>query len=288
MRIRLLLVLLTPLVLPASLAFAQGPAAPTSTGTPHYEVYAVRYATLPDFPVAGLVEGADRARRIDIPAIFWVVKGPGRTILVDTGFYRDTFFRQWKVKDFVKPSEAIRPLGLQPGDVTDIILTHLHWDHADGADLFPSARVFVQRDEYTYYTGEAWQSPKTHGGIEPDDMLALLRANTEGRVRLIAGDAQEILPGITGFLGGRHTFASQYLTVTTAQGTVVLASDNVYMYENLETHAPIAQSLDRDSNLKAQARMVSLASSPRLIVPGHDPDVFKRFKEVAPGIVRVE
>ncbi len=276
--------------LAACLAHAQAsPAAAHGAAPPVYEVYAIRYATLPDFPVAGLVEGADRARRMDIPAMFWLVKAAGGpNILVDTGFYREVFFKQWKVKDFVKPSQAIAPLGLQPADITDIVLTHMHWDHADGADLFPKARVFVQKDEYTYYTGEAWQSPKTHGGIEPEDVLALVKMNTEGRLRLIDGDAQEPIPGITCFLGGRHTFASQYLTVKTARGTVVLASDNVYLYENLEKHAPIAQTLDTDSNLRAQARILSLASDPHLIVPGHDPEVFKRFKEVAPGIVRID
>ncbi len=285
---KLIASLVAVVALVPALARSPRPAPASQPSAPLYEVYAIRYATLPDFPVAGLVEGADRTRRLDIPAMIWVLKAPGRNILVDTGFYRETFFKQWKVKDFVKPSEAIAPLGLQPTDVTDIVITHMHWDHADGADLFPRARVFVQKDEYTYYTGEAWQSPKTHGGIEPDDVLALVKMNMEGRLRLIDGDAREPIPGITCYLGGRHTFASQYLTVKTAQGTVVLASDNVYLYENLEKRAPIAQTLDASSNLKAQARILSLASDPRLIVPGHDPEVFKRFKEVAPGIVRIQ
>ncbi len=287
---RYLLALIVGLLgLMPSLVDAQPPsAAGTPPAAPVYEVYAIRYATLPDFPVAGLVEGADRGRRMDIPAMFWLLKAPGRNILVDTGFYREAFFKQWKVKDFVKPSQAIAPLGLQPADITDVILTHMHWDHADGVDLFPNARVFVQKDEYAYYTGEAWQSPMTHGGIEPEDVLALVKVNTQGRLHLIDGDAQEPIPGIACFLGGRHTFASQYLTVKTARGTVVLASDNVYLYENLEKRAPIAQTLDTGSNLRAQARILSLASDPRLIVPGHDPEVLKRFKEVAPGIVAIQ
>ena len=121
-------------------------------------------------------------------------------------------------------------------------------DHADGVDLFPKATVWIQKDEYAYYTGAAWQPGGKHGGIDPDDMAALLRINTQGRLRLVDGD-QEILPGVRVYTGGRHTWASQYVTVPTRSGPVILASDNMYLYENLEKHAPIAQTFDRQSNL---------------------------------------
>src|ERR1043165_3703783 len=119
---------------------------------PQYDVYAVRYAVIPDFPVAGLVAGADRSRKMDIAMIVWLVRAPGRNVLVDSGFYREQFFKTWKVRDFIKPSEAIAKLGLKPEDITDVIITHMHWDHADGMDLFPKAKIWIQKDEYTYNT----------------------------------------------------------------------------------------------------------------------------------------
>jgi glyoxylase-like metal-dependent hydrolase (beta-lactamase superfamily II) len=106
-------------------------------------------------------------------------------------------------------------------------------------------------------------------------------------VELVNGDAQEILPGITAYTGGKHTFASQYVGVHTAKGTVVVASDNCYLYENLEKHRPIAQTLDAKSNLAAQDRMKKIASAQRWIVPGHDPGVFKRFPSVGVGVVAI-
>ena len=177
---------------------------------------------------------------------------------------------------------------LTPDDITDVVITHMHWDHADGMDLFPRARIWLQKDEYTYYTGEAWQSPRTHGGIDPEDVLAAVKLNVAGRVSLVNGDAQEILPGITCYIGGKHTFQSQYVGVNTKAGTVILASDNMYLYENLEKHVPIAQTLDAASNLRAQDRMKQLAASPRLIVPGHDPAVFEKFTKVSERVVRIE
>jgi len=255
-----------------------------------YEVYAVRFATIANFPVSGLVAGADRSRRMDIAMTIWVLKGSdGRIAVVDAGFHRDQYFKQYTVKDFVKPSDAIAPLGITPDKVTDLFITHMHWDHAGGIDLFPNARVWIQKEEYDYYTGDAWQSSRTHGGIDPEDVLELVRRNTQGKVSFVKGDDETSISGVTFGIGGKHTWQSQFVTATTPKNlTVVLASDNMYLYENLDTHTAISQTLDAVSNVRTQDRMKSLASEVRLLVPGHDPAVFDRFPKISERIVRIE
>jgi glyoxylase-like metal-dependent hydrolase (beta-lactamase superfamily II) len=259
-----------------------------SASKPQYEVFAIGYATLADFPVAALVKGAEPERKLSIAMVVWLVRGNGRTILIDSGFYRQKFLDQWKPRDFLKPSEAVAQFGVKPEEVTDVVLTHMHWDHAGGMDLFPKARIWLQKDEYTYYTGEAWHQKNTHGGIDAEDVLAVVKLNLEGRVGLVNGDAQEILPGVTCYTGGKHTYQSQYIGVNTKAGTVILASDNMYLYENLEKHAPIAQTLDADSNLRAQDRMKQLAAKPGLIIPGHDPAQFEKFPKVSERAVKIQ
>ena len=269
------------------LLLIQAPAPPAI-----YEAYAVRFGILSAFPVSSLVAGADRTRTLDIPVMVWLLKGAnGRTVLIDSGFYRQKFLDQWKPREFRTPAAAVEAAGVEPGAITDVIISHAHWDHVDGADLFPRATVWIQRAEYEYYTGEAWQPRNPHGGVDADDMLALLKINTEGRLRFVEGDDREVVPGIRCYIGGKHTHESQFCSVKTAEGTAVFTSDNVYLYENFDKHAPIAQTVGgeegRASNLRAQDRAKSLASNPRLIVPGHDPAVFDRFEPVAPGIVRI-
>ena len=270
------------------LAAAMTAAALGAQPKPQYEVYAIRYATIPGFAVSGLVAGADASRKMDIAMMVWLVRGGGKNILVDAGFYREQFFKQWKVTDFARPSEALRRAGIAPEEITDVIITHMHWDHADGMDLFPNAKIWLQKDELEYYAGSAWQSRRTHGGIDPDDVMAAVKLNVQGRVGLVNGDAQEILPGITCYTGGKHTYASQFVAVNTGGGTIVLASDNMYLWENLEKHAPIAQTLDAASNLRAQDRMKELAGEAKRIIPGHDPAVMTRYPKVAEGVVKVE
>jgi glyoxylase-like metal-dependent hydrolase (beta-lactamase superfamily II) len=254
-----------------------------------YQVYAVRFATIKNFSAASLIAGGDRARRLDIAMTLWVLKGAdGRVALVDSGFHRERYFKQFTVADYISPAEAIAPLGLKPADVTDIFLSHMHWDHAGGLDLFPAARVWVQKAEYDYYTGDAWQARNTHGGIDQDDVLEIVKRNMAGKVTLLTGDDETSISGIAFGVGGKHTWASQFVVADTRSGKVVIASDNMYLYENLDEHKAIAQTLDAVSNLRTQDRMRLLAATPRLLVPGHDTAVFSRFPAVSDRIVRID
>ena len=271
----------------AFLTACAAPARQSRSAPPVAEVYAIRSGTLRNFPVASLVAGADTARRMDVALMVWLIKQPdGRTVLVDAGFYRDKFMQRWKPADYVLPSDAVRAVGVRPEDITDVIVTHVHWDHMDGADLFPNARIWIQREEYAHHVDDSGRSlDRAADSLDAAMLAGLKRA---GRVQLIEGDAQEVIPGIRVYTGGKHTFASQYVSAGTAQGTVVIASDNAYLFENFAKHAPIAQTLDAASNLRAQARMLQLASSARLIVPGHDPEVFVRFPKPGHGVAKIE
>jgi len=252
---------------------------------PSYDVYAVKYAELRGFPLRALVLGADSTAKADLVMMVWVLRGADRVILVDAGFHRDEFIKSWSPVDFVRPSQAVAPLGISPEEVTDVVVTHLHWDHADGVDLFPRARVWVQRTEYEHY-GDAANLPRS--GVFASTMAALERVAAEGRLRLVRGDSAEVAPGVFAYTGGRHTKESQYVSVPTASGQVVIASDNLYLYHNLDRRRPIAATWDTVSNLAAHDRMRRLAGAPKLILPGHDPAVFDRFPRVAPGIVQIK
>jgi glyoxylase-like metal-dependent hydrolase (beta-lactamase superfamily II) len=178
---------------PAALAALAALAAPAALAQPGYQVYAIQYAELPDFQISNLVLGADSSRREKLSMMVWVLRSPTRTILVDAGFYREEFLKSWKVTGFVKPSSALEKFGIRPDKVTDIIISHLHWDHADGADLFPNAKVWVQRAEFTHY-----QNPENQArsGVFPVDISMLEKINRAGRLKLVDGDSQQVAPGV--------------------------------------------------------------------------------------------
>jgi glyoxylase-like metal-dependent hydrolase (beta-lactamase superfamily II) len=251
-----------------------------------WHVYAIRYATIPDFPVSSLVAGADKTRRMTIAMTVWLLEATdGRNMLVDAGFYHERFRTRWKPRGFELPSAAIGRMNVSPTEVSDIIITHIHWDHLDGADLFPTATVWLQREEYDRYVDGRGQ-PKA-GAIDKENAAMLFNLKKEGRLELVEGDDKEIVAGVRVHTGGRHTHGSQYVSVRTPRGRVVLASDNLYLYENLERGVPIAQTVDAQSNLLAQKRMISLASDQSFVIPGHDPAVFERFPLVKPGVAAI-
>lgn len=250
----------------------------TGNPTTEYSIRAIRYAVSPGFPVAGLVMGAPKDEKVDIAMVIWLIRGGGRTVLFDSGFHREELFKYFPMNDYLRPDEAVKLAGVKPEDVTDIVISHAHWDHMGGIDLFPKASVWIQKEEYRYYTGEAWQPGGNHGGIDAEDVKVLVQLNTEGRLRLVDGDNVEILPGIRVYIGSRHTYASQYLRVE-GNPTFVLASDNCYLYRNLATRAASAtfSEADHAANIAAQARMIELAGSADRVVPGHDTLQFQKF-----------
>src|SRR3954471_12232845 len=164
----------------ACVAMTRASAAPT------YDVYAIRYATLPAFQVSGLIQGADTSRRLDIAMMVWLLKGSdGRNVLVDAGFHRDNFLRQWRPTNFVPPSEAVERAGVTAEDITDVIISHVHWDHLDGIDLFPKARVWIQREEFQHHldsTGKVLDR-----AIDAGDAKVLADIARQGRLMLVDG-----------------------------------------------------------------------------------------------------
>ena len=239
--------------------------------TPEYSIDAIRYADSPHDPVADLVIGGPKDETVDTIYAIWLIRGGGRNILFDSGFHRARWFKEWTIKNYLQPDKAVALAGVKPEEITDVVISHAHWDHLGGIDLFPKATVWIQREEYRYYTADAWQPGGDHDGIDPEDVQELVRLNTAGRLRLIEGDDVELFPGIRAYTGGRHTFASQYLRVE-GHPPFVLASDNVYLYRNMIEHKPSATFSESDypANLTNQKRMIELAGAVDRVIPGHD------------------
>jgi glyoxylase-like metal-dependent hydrolase (beta-lactamase superfamily II) len=259
---------------------------------PQYHIYGLHFATERDIPLHYFVPHVDTTLTLDCANIIWVLEPAGpskRVVLFDAGYYRQKFLDRSKPVPYERPSDAIQKVGLTPDAVTDIIISHIHWDHLDGADLFPKAHLWIQKDEYEHYI-DAQGTPLARA-IDTADAAMLAALWREGRVTLIDGDDKEIIPGITVYTGGRHTYASQYIGVKTRAGTVVLASDDAVTYQNLEQHMPIWATFapgDSTRNLEAQDRMRRIASDPTLIFPGHDPAIFTRVPTPGNGVARIE
>ena len=259
----------------------------------NYEVYALKYASVGNpFPLSALVLGGPEKEFMDAIFMVWLIKGNnGKNILVDAGFMKDIEeAKNYNLKNYVRPDSILTKVGVTSDEITDVILTHPHWDHMDGIDLFPNATIWIQKEDFNYFIGTAWQKDGNQRGFNKRDVVKLINANLLGKLTLVDGDDKEIIPGIKVYTGSRHTFDSQYVMVESGADKIIIASDNIYSYYNLEhlKSAPKNATFDTDGYVNAIKRMKTLASDSKFIIPGHDGLLFSKFPGVAENVIKIK
>ncbi len=259
----------------------------------NYEVYALKYASVGNpLPLSYLVLDGPDKEYVDAIFMVWFIKGDnGKNILVDAGFIEDIEeAKNYNLKNYVRPDSILTKVGVRREDITDVILTHPHWDHMDGIDLFPNAHIWIQKEDFNYFVGIAWQKGTNHGGFNKRDVVKLINANLSEKLTLVEGDDKEIISGIKVYTGSRHTFNSQYVLVESGSDKIIIASDNIYTYYNLEhlKSATKNATFDPDAYVNAMKRMKTLVSDIKFIIPGHDGLLFSRFPSVADGVIKIK
>lgn len=253
-----------------------------------YQVFALRYLGSWKHSVTEIAVGANSKDSVQGCGMVWFLKGVnGKNILVDTGWIDST---KMEGLNFVRPDLLLRRINIYPDDITDIILTHPHHDHIGGINLFPKAKVWMQKDDFDYFVGEAWQENGFSKGFEKDDVRNIVEINLQGRLKLVKGDNIEIMPGIRVFIGSKHTFENQYLLVNSNSETnkILIASDAIWYYYNFNNLLPIpTYTFDPKAYVEAMKRMKTLVTNPDYIIPGHDDLVFTKFPKVTEGIVKI-
>ena len=217
----------------------------------------------------------------------WVLKQGDRAILVDTGYDADEGQRRDRPIR-MDPRDALAPLGLDPDDIDQVIITHLHYDHAGGLHLFPNATLHMQAAEMVYATGPCMCHDVLKMPFTADYVCEAVRRVYSGRVIFHEGDGQ-IADGVTVHCVGGHSRGLQVVRVRTGAGWLVLASDATHYYENFLLGKPFPIVVDIEDMLTGFTTLKRLASDNKLIVPGHDPLVREIFPAgVAEHIVRLD
>lgn len=241
-----------------------------------WEVYAVKYAdrnarTRADSFI--IDDNHDAPHAMDY--FIWVLRRGQETILVDTGYdAKEAALRGRPIA--MDPREALKPLGIAPEAVTELIVTHLHYDHAGGLHLFPNARLHMQSAEMAFATGPCMCDAHLRAPFTADHVCEAVKRVYSGKVIFYEGDAQ-VAEGITVHCIGGHSRGLQCVRVKTKSGWMVLASDASHYYENFMAHKAFPIVVDMDDMIAGFDRLVDLASDQKLIVPGHDPLVRKLF-----------
>ena len=217
----------------------------------------------------------------------WVLRRDAEVILVDSGYDSVEGIRRDRPIQ-MSPHAALAPLGLAPQDITTLIVTHLHYDHAGGLHLFPNATLHMQAAEMAYATGPCMCHDTLQMPFTPGHICEAIQRLYAGKLVFHEGDA-EIADGVTVHCIGGHSRGLQAVRVRTQAGWLVLASDAAHYYENIRLRKPFPIVVDLQNMLDGFDMLGRLASHPNLIIPGHDPLVRDLFPEhVAPHITRLD
>jgi glyoxylase-like metal-dependent hydrolase (beta-lactamase superfamily II) len=201
----------------------------------------------------------------------WILRNANRTVLVDTGFGPRAAGERGRALD-IDPVEALSRVGIDPDLIEDIILTHLHYDHAGNIDRFAKARFHIQDAEVAFATGRCMCTPQMRWAFDVEDVTNLVRHTYADRVCFHDGDATP-LPGISVHVMPGHSAGIQAVRVMTPRGPVVLASDVSHYYANVLRKSPFFLTVDAVATLHSYQNLVALAGSVDRLIPGHDPKV---------------
>ncbi len=252
---------------------------------PVYEIIAARYATQQERVAAtNFMFPDDHAAQMPIDYYVWAIRGGGRTIVVDTGFGTAAAARRGRALLRSSP-EALALAGIDAATVKDVVLTHLHFDHAGCMDAFPAATFHLQDAEMSFATGRCMCHQVLRKPMEVDDVLTAVRHVFADRVKFHDGTAT-IAPGITLHLVGGHSGGLQIVRVPTARGYVVLAGDATHYWANIRTRNPFPLVVNIAGMAEGWRTCEELADGPDHIIPGHDPLVLTRFPTL-PGTTEV-
>ncbi len=253
---------------------------------PEYQVYALRYATLTNRTrsqnfLGGLGGGDEHDGPMPLDYFIWLIRSGDEAILVDTGFDADAAAARGRTM-IETPESLLAGFGLACADIKTIILSHMHYDHAGNADLFPNATYHVQDAEMAFTTGREMCRDDQRAAFNGGDVAAMVLKLFDGRICFHDGES-ELRPGITLHHVGGHTGGLQVVRVWTRSGWLVLASDASHFYANMEESRAFPIVHDVAKMLEGHRTCYALADGRENVIPGHDPLVMVRYPAV-PGL----
>jgi glyoxylase-like metal-dependent hydrolase (beta-lactamase superfamily II) len=208
-----------------------------------WEVFVMEFARSKNQPWVDLISGMYQEGVMDLPFSFILTRNGTRVGLVDTGFMqeepRSGFSRKFGIPTWISPLRMLAEMGIHADDVTDIFITHAHFDHMGSIAEFPNAHIYIQKSELLSWY-EAIALPKRFGHltaiIDPDNLRTALDASIAHRVTLIDGDKNDVLPGIHVRLGSGHTIGQQFVMIDSASGRWLISGDCVYSRRQFTGH----------------------------------------------------
>ena len=254
--------------------------------TPTYEIYALKYAGPLIRPASIVTWFQDMDKMTEIHYYIFAIRGGGETIIVDCGV-APKLGQERNLNGYVNPAEVLKRIDIDAPRVKHVIVTHIHFDHISGVELFPRATMYVQEKEFLFWMkNPIAQRTPFKNLTDPVGNRYLAKLEGTKRLKLIRGD-KKILPGVELLLAPGHTVGLQVVAVNTAKGTAVVGSDLAHLFGSYRTDIPSAIITDMIGWMKSFDKIRAKATSIDLIFPGHDPALLTNYPRVAEDVAQL-
>lgn len=226
-----------------------------------------------------LFRGGDIEKRRMINCFAYLLTDGKRKIMIDTGVLDlDAVNRTKKGADRWRREEDdadaaghLARRGIDPAEITDLVLSHGHYDHAGAAALFSNAHVYLTAKEWDAIFAETNPMAGELGALRE----YLSERREAGCVTLTEGECA-LENGLTVIEMPGHTAGSQMVIAETEAGRALFTGDAVFMLANIEESLPIGFSVDGEGSVRA---LEYCARFEGLLLTGHDPRCADMIKE---------
>lgn len=221
-----------------------------------------------DFEKSRFTMTKDVGMMIDVAVLAYLVEcADGKRVLVDSGTPDPELAKNMDNREIFEHRSILEVLaeqGLKPEDIDDIILTHVHWDHAFNLNYFPHADIYVQKSELQYAVDPLWLHRIPYGYSEKNGNPCWFDGFM--KMKVMDGDFKYNDDISVYHLPG-HTPGMQGVLINTEEGKYLIASDNVPLYDSFESVRPPAVHVSVDDWYRSYLKIKELAD---FVLPGHD------------------
>jgi glyoxylase-like metal-dependent hydrolase (beta-lactamase superfamily II) len=238
-----------------------------------HKLWCLRYAVAPQAPLSALLAGAPAEARLDLPFAMCAARSQSQVVVLDAGYVNQKLGEPFGARDWIEYAPLLAEVGISLDEVDFVTLSHLHFDHAGGTSRFPKAKFILQKRELEFAAAAMPHNSAARNAFTAEDVLAAVSLNWQGRVLLVDGDAENVIPGVDVYLTPGHTAGTMTVCLATTRERFCYSSDAVYTYRNIDEDIPLGLALDSYQAVESYKKIRRILRGGTLI-PGHEPRIF--------------
>ncbi|MCP4373487.1 MAG: N-acyl homoserine lactonase family protein [Deltaproteobacteria bacterium] len=241
-------------------------------------IYALRYGQS-RFKLKDIYLSEKNSKSTEFVWLFYLVTLENRKILIDTGFSNDNKASYYRLTEYTHPTKLLSQLGIKPDDITDVIITHKHFDHSGLIYLYRNADIYIQKEAYQSLLYK-------RSGMQPAGIPEFLK--TSRLIQVMKGD-YSISSSIDIRKSGGHTKGSQLVLLKTKKAPIIFTGDECYFIEGCLNTRINSHTENRQNNLSALVWMkTAVKNKSATLLSFHDPVICRSYPQIHKNIFQIQ